>query len=231
MFIQARFSTISHSHSRLSEVSSNDRAEAEPQPYDMGVIEICYIRRCGCITVKAHQIQAFKTSTFLRPLKHLERYTKLSLIYRLCALSRLLVGPFYFQPSGTQVRNISGKFFRFEIILDAIRLKGNIQKLYFYHFVRLNNLFQGKGSCWIKPTGFQRGNYCARVWFLNGSGQQDSEHRGFCRASSRTFAEQLSSSRYCKVELPFVDGLQLGGKRESQTLPNSANEEEWRSPG
>lgn len=85
MFIQARFSTITHSHSCLLEVSSNDRAEAEPQPYDMGVIEICYICRCGCITVKAHQIEAFKTSTFLHPLKHQERYTKLLLIYRLCA--------------------------------------------------------------------------------------------------------------------------------------------------
>lgn len=85
MFIQARFSTITHSHLCLLEVSSNDRAEAEPQPYDMGVIEIRYICRCGCITVKAHLIEAFKTSTFLHPLKHRERYTKLLLICRLCA--------------------------------------------------------------------------------------------------------------------------------------------------
>lgn len=148
MFIQARFSTISHSHSRLSEVSSNDRAEAEPQPYDMGVIEICYIRRCGCITVKAHQIQAFKTSTFLHPLKHQERYyTKLLLIYRLCALSRFFL-PFFSLPSRSQVGNISGQFFSFEIISEAIRLKGSIQKLYLYYFVRLRNLFQGPGSCW-----------------------------------------------------------------------------------
>lgn len=147
MFIQARFSTISHSHSRLSEVSSNDRAEAEPQPYDMGVIEICYIRRCGCITVKAHQIQAFKTSTFLHPLKHQERYyTKLLLIYRLCALSRFFL-PFFSLPSRSQVGNISGQFFSFEIISEAIRLKGSIQKLYLYYFVRLRNLFQGPGSC------------------------------------------------------------------------------------
>lgn len=70
MFIQARFSTITHSHLSPLEVSSNDRAEAYPQPYDMGVIEICYICQCGCITVKAHQNEAFKTSTFLHPLNH-----------------------------------------------------------------------------------------------------------------------------------------------------------------
>lgn len=162
MFIQARFSTISHSHSRLSEVSSNDRAEAEPQPYDMGVIEICYIRRCGCITVKAHQIQAFKTSTFLHPLKHQERYTKLLLIYRLCALSRLFL-PSFSQPSGTQVGNISGQFLGFEIISEAIRLKGSIQKLYFYYFVRVKNYSKAQGAAGIIPTGFQCGKHCVRL--------------------------------------------------------------------
>lgn len=40
----------------------------------MGVIEICYICQCGCITVKAHQKEAFKTSTFLLPLIHQKRY-------------------------------------------------------------------------------------------------------------------------------------------------------------
>lgn len=184
MFIQARFSTISHSHSRLSEVSSNDRAEAEPQPYDMGVIEICYIRRCGCITVKAHQIQAFKTSTFLRPLKHQERYTKLLLIYRLCALSRLFL-PSFSQPPGTQVGNISGQFLSFEIILEAIRLKGSIQKLYFYYFARLKNCSEAQGAAGLSPPGFHCGKHCVRVGFLSGSGQQDTRGRLCCVSSRR----------------------------------------------
>lgn len=124
-----------------------------------------------------------KTSTFLRPLEHQERYTKLLLIYRLCALSRL-----FSPPSGTQVGNISGRFFGFEIIPEAIRLKGSIPKLYFDYFVRLKNLFQGTGEL-LKSHLLvsQRGKCCARGRFFgNGSGQQDSLNtggKGFCRAS------------------------------------------------
>lgn len=47
----------------------------------MGVIEICHIFQCSCITVKAHRNETFKTSTFLHPLIHEKR----------CALNDSLV--------------------------------------------------------------------------------------------------------------------------------------------